>query len=288
MNGMSDSCPDPALSPPVPALPTLGPRLLQVFKSNLSKLEKYVLLYLCFAADGSTGKQWRSVKTMCADLSMSRSALLSILTRLIKRGCIERHRRQCTSAITQLRPQWFVTATAPAREPGPWRRPAKVHAQDPSPPAERPTRSPTETQSVRVSVRESGGESSTGDDLTPLYAELRNTYPDLTEKQFFWAVRQVEGRARTPPQHIGYWRKSLPRFFENLTVEVMSYLVETAVRLREQGVGADIASELYEAALVHDLDCGRGAIQDAIDAADARFARAATLASELRVGGSRA
>lgn len=54
--------------------------------------EKFVLIMLANYAD-ENGKCWPSIETLCKDTSLSRSAVHKALSKLIKRGIVQRTKR---------------------------------------------------------------------------------------------------------------------------------------------------------------------------------------------------
>jgi hypothetical protein len=131
--------------------------------------------------------------------------------------------------------------------------------------------------------------SGTDDSPLILFDALKRRLPDLTHRQLEFAIERISARAKTPPRSLGYWEKSLARFFSADAIggEIESFLSDVAWRVLERGETSlgSVAEDLKCAAAEHDLPYSTLTVSRAIDSAMSRREREATLRTALRIGG---
>ncbi len=117
--------------------------------------------------------------------------------------------------------------------------------------------------------------------------QLAENFREVSPERLRWAVCLVAARAKTPPRSPAYFRKALPRVFENLQGETDTWLsVEAAKRLLEfPGLGLpDLAQDLKQLAAENDLPYGPENVTSAIDTGLRRVEEERELQSGLAVG----
>ena len=117
--------------------------------------------------------------------------------------------------------------------------------------------------------------------------QLAENFPEVSPERLRWVVYLVAARAKTPPISAAYFRKALPRVFENLQGETDTWLsVEAAKRLLEfPGLGLpDLAQDLKQLAADNNLPYGSENVTIAIDTGLRRVEEERELQSELAVG----
>jgi hypothetical protein len=117
----------------------------------------------------------------------------------------------------------------------------------------------------------------------PCYQDFTDQFPEVTPRQFDFAVDRILHRAKTAPCSRHYWQTSLENFFANLAGETDAFLTDLALTLDGEDE-ADVNAILKEAAVERDLDYDRNVIARVINQANSRLRREAELQSELQLG----
>jgi hypothetical protein len=117
--------------------------------------------------------------------------------------------------------------------------------------------------------------------------QLAENFPEVSPERLRWAVRLVAARAKTPPRSPAYFRKALPRVFENLQGETETWLLlEAAKRIVEfPGLRLpDLVEDLKQVAADNDLPYASETLESALDGAFRKVEEERQLQSELAVG----
>jgi hypothetical protein len=122
----------------------------------------------------------------------------------------------------------------------------------------------------------------------PIFEKLVQYFPTTSPERLAWAVHLVRSRAKTAPRTLAYFRRALPRVFENLATEVESWLIQEAIqRLRQSKNGfrlPDLAEEMKCAAAANGLPYNGEIIGEAIARACRKLEDERRLASEIHIG----
>ena len=117
--------------------------------------------------------------------------------------------------------------------------------------------------------------------------QLAENFPEVSPERLRWAVCLVAARAKTPPRSPAYFRKALPRVFENLQGETETWLLlEAAKRIVEfPGLRLpDLVEDLKQVAADNDLPYASETLESALDGAFRKVEKERRLQSELAVG----
>jgi len=299
-------------------LPNLFSQLRTVYSAaDLPKNDKSLLAYLCQRVDGKSGLTWVCVRTMAIDTGLSLRTVKSSLKSLSRSGWIHRTPRANKSSTTQLSFSKFQDqqtknfAVNTSRKPAAGGDRAGRTTSSEGQPMHQPranlapgtgnlrtqstkylrTTKEEESSHLVPRILDAFSKNSTyswqnsSDPFQSLKKEFSSTF---TEKQLHWAIKQIKGRAKTPPQSHSYWQRSLTRFGKDFQSEIDKFLQDEAKRLLAQvcPIG-DIVEELKCKAAENDLPYDPLCVQNAIDAAEFSQRRESELQSELRVGGHR-
>jgi hypothetical protein len=119
----------------------------------------------------------------------------------------------------------------------------------------------------------------------PCYENFKNQFPDVTSRQFAFAVERILSRAKTPPRAQQFWQTSLRNFFADLDAEADLFLTGHAVALFQSDTSdVDVARSLKDEASARDLADHASLIDRIICQALGRLNRDRAVRSELERG----
>lgn len=120
------------------------------------------------------------------------------------------------------------------------------------------------------------------DPSRPCYEDFKGQFPDVTSRQFAFAVERISSRAKTPPRSLQFWETSLRNFFADTEAESDLFLTERAIALFQSCASiGDVAESLKGEAAERDLAYGADLIDRVISHAIDRLERDRVLRSEL-------
>jgi len=119
----------------------------------------------------------------------------------------------------------------------------------------------------------------------PFYENFKDQFPDVTSRQFAFAVERISSRAKTPPRSLQFWQTSLANFFAGLEAEADLFLTGHAVVLFQSGASdVDVVRSLKDEASERDLADHASLIDRIICQALGRLERERLLLSGLGRG----
>jgi hypothetical protein len=118
----------------------------------------------------------------------------------------------------------------------------------------------------------------------PRYENFKDQLPDVTPRQFDFAVERIRHRAKTVPCSRHYWRISLQNFFADLAGETEVFLRDLVLLDGPDADLSDVVARLKDEACDRDLHWNIDILDRAIDQARSRFERDAAVRSELERG----
>jgi len=271
-------------------------RIRYLYRLKLPGPCKAVLIALASYEDLRNHCAYPSVATLARDTGFSSDCVRDALHRLENEGWLRISPRQGQTSIyevawrkiAQAQPEEqdgkaaeTVTATPRSGLTDPWPRARGTPRLKPD--KRTSMREQVGRDHLAVTTASSNKTKNLDDSLSRLFEKFQRELPSLSRRRFDWMVRVVQGRAKTPPNSVAFYERSLPSVLENLRGEVESWLAQQAIewvsgQVNGRGVsGADLKEHLKSEAARNDLPYDADLIESALDRAGAALERKRSL-----------
>jgi hypothetical protein len=121
----------------------------------------------------------------------------------------------------------------------------------------------------------------------PCYEDFKNQFPDVTSRQFDFAIERILHRAKTTPCSPQYWQTSLGNFFANLAGETDVFLTDLVLLIGPDADLGDVTARLKDEALDRDLYWNNDIFDRVLNQARSRWEREDAVQSALHLGSLR-